>query len=99
MKLYEIKRGAKIVVKCSDGSKYVIFDHIDGMYSYCTTAKGAVVHLGAVTPLKKVKNYYVLKENEKTKKRTKKEVSVLRKTKTQKRGVQKSKPILKRNSR
>ena len=23
----------------------ILFDHIDGMYSYCTTMEGAVIHL------------------------------------------------------
>jgi hypothetical protein len=58
MKLYEISRGSKIYNKCSDGSKWFIFDHIDGMYSYCVTEKGGVVHLSAVAPLKKFKDGY-----------------------------------------
>jgi len=61
-KLYDLPRdkGIKIMLgenfKATDGSKYVTFYHIDGMYSYCTTEKtGAVVHLSAVLPLKKIK--------------------------------------------
>lgn len=53
MKLYDIKKGSKIYAELSDGSDHLIFDHIDGMYSYCTTEKGGVIHLAAVTPLTK----------------------------------------------
>lgn len=64
MKLYELPResNAKIMVEVSDGSSYVIFDHIDGMYSYCATEKGGVVHLSASTPLKKVGDHYEIEE-------------------------------------
>lgn len=59
MKLYDLKHGAKIVNDgISDGSSFIIFDHIDGMYSYCTTEKGGVIHLSASTPLKKVDDHY-----------------------------------------
>ena len=58
MKLYDIKKGRKIYIECSDGSKYIVFDHIDGMYSYCTTQKGGVVHLSASSPLKNYKDGY-----------------------------------------
>jgi len=61
MKLYDIPKNSKIMCEASDGSKYIIFDHIDGMYSYCVTEKGAVVHLGACTELKKKKDHYILK--------------------------------------
>jgi len=61
MKLYEIPRGSKIMCECSDGSEYIIFDHIDGMYSYCTTEKGEVCHLGASEELVKEKDFYKLK--------------------------------------
>lgn len=58
MKLYDLKKGSKILVTASDGSTYVIFDHLDGMYSYCKTEKGGVAHLSASTPLKKVGDHY-----------------------------------------
>lgn len=55
MKLYDLPKGAKITdLECTDGSTYGIFDHIDGMYSHITTEKGAVVHLNASCPMKKV---------------------------------------------
>lgn len=58
-KLYELPRGQNIKiddVECSDGSTYIIFHHIDGMYSYCTTEKGGVIHVSASTELVKVNN-------------------------------------------
>lgn len=61
MKLYDIPEGSKIKLECSDGSEYVIFNHIDGMYSFCTTEKGNVVHLSRFTELIKRKDYYILK--------------------------------------
>ena len=61
MKLYELKRDKGIKIfndSISDGSKYIVFGHIDGMYSYCTTEKGGIIHLSASTPLKKVGGGY-----------------------------------------
>jgi len=54
MVLHELPRdaGVKIYCDCSDDSKYIVFHHVDGMYSYCITEKGAVVHISAMTPLK-----------------------------------------------
>lgn len=63
-RLYELERdkGTKIFLvgrsALIDKSEYIIFGHIDGMYSYCTTEKGAVVHLSATTLLKKVDDGY-----------------------------------------
>lgn len=51
LKLHEIAEKSKIYEESSDGSEFIIFHHIDGMYSYCVTEKGAPVHLSAVTPL------------------------------------------------
>jgi hypothetical protein len=58
MKLYDIPEKSKIYCEVSDGSKYIIFDHPDGMYSYCVTEKGEIIHLSMVTPLKKYKDGY-----------------------------------------
>ncbi len=56
MKLYEIKLPAKIYCKVSDGSTFVICDHLDGMYSYCSTEKDpegkTPFHLSVSTPLR-----------------------------------------------
>ncbi len=65
IKLYDIKKGSRVFVEVSDGSKSIIFDHIDGMYSYCKSENGAIVHLGAVTPLEKVEGGYKIKEENK----------------------------------
>ncbi len=54
LRLYDIDRGAKIFEDVSDGSTFIIFDHLDGMYSYCTTEKGGVIHLQGGTPLEVV---------------------------------------------
>lgn len=58
MKLYDIPRRSKILVDVSDGSSFVIFDHIDGMYSYCETEKGGILHLKATTPLVQYREAY-----------------------------------------
>ncbi len=60
MKLYDIPKNSKIMCECSDGSTYIIFDHLDGMYSYSTTEKGGLIHLSGATPLKKVDDHYEL---------------------------------------
>lgn len=61
MKLYNLERDKGIKIfndTISDGSDYIIFGHCDGMYSYCTTEKGGVIHLSASTPLEKVEGGY-----------------------------------------
>lgn len=64
IRLYDLERdqGIKIFLpapaEISDGSKYIVFGHIDGMYSYCETEKGGVIHLNCSTPLKKVEGGY-----------------------------------------
>jgi len=58
-RLYEIPRNSKIVCDLSDESVYLIFCHLDGMYSYCETENGNIVHLSANAELTKKKNYYV----------------------------------------
>ncbi len=69
-KLYELKKGAKIyeTIASSVGKVFnetpdtdpVIFDHIDGMYSYCYLESDPklVVHLSASTPLEAYKDGY-----------------------------------------
>ncbi len=59
--LYDIPRESKIICETSDGSAYIMFHHLDGIYSYCTTEKGGVVHLSVHQPLKKIEdNIYEL---------------------------------------
>lgn len=51
MFLMDLPKNSKITCQCSDGSSYVIFDHIDGMYSFCKTERGNIVHLHCMTEL------------------------------------------------
>lgn len=62
MKLYELPQKADVKIFCdlSDGSTFLIFDHVDGMYSYCTTEKGAIVHPSASTDVELVEGGYKL---------------------------------------
>jgi hypothetical protein len=62
MKLNEIEKGSKIYEECNDDSKYIIFNHLDGMYSHCTTEKGETVHLSRFTPLKEFEDGYKIDE-------------------------------------
>lgn len=52
------KEGIKIFCDCSDGSTYILFHHIDGMYSYCKTENGGTVHPQAVSKIKPVEGGY-----------------------------------------
>lgn len=63
IKLYDLERdqGIKIFVDpkdISDGSSFIVFHHIDGMYSYCKTENGGLIHLSASTPLVEVEGGY-----------------------------------------
>jgi len=51
IKLLDVPKDSKIMCECSDGSNNLIFRHIDGMYSFCVTEKGNVVHLYCMTEL------------------------------------------------
>ena len=46
MKLFEVPRNTRVMTR--NGDQYN-FKAIDGMYSYCTTDKGEVIHLAAWT--------------------------------------------------
>lgn len=58
MKLHELKKGSIIKCEVSDGSEFVTFDHVDGMYSVCISEKANSVQLSANTPLRKVAEHY-----------------------------------------
>ena len=60
IKLRNIPQNSKIFCEASDGSKFVIFDHLDGSFSHCTTEKGGLTHLYQGAELKKVKGGYEL---------------------------------------
>jgi hypothetical protein len=64
MKLHEIPENSKIYIKADDGSTYITFHHLDGMYSYCETEKGAPVHLRANAELVKHKDGFKIKEEQ-----------------------------------
>lgn len=65
VKLFEIEKGSKIYCEVSDGSKFIIYHHPDGIYSYCKTEKGAVVHLGLMQPLQKFRDGYKIAKKRK----------------------------------
>jgi hypothetical protein len=44
MKLYDVPRNSTIILQ---NGEELEFKHIDGMYSYCVTKEGNVVHLAA----------------------------------------------------
>ena len=58
MKLYEIPDYSKLYIE----DKIVIFDHLDGFYSYCYLQddKTKLVHIKATTEFKKYKDGYKL---------------------------------------
>lgn len=58
MKLHEIEKGSKIKID----NTIIIFDHIDGMYSYCYSEKEPekLLHLSAMTELVKDGEYFTI---------------------------------------
>ena len=61
-KLYELPehQNVKLYFEVSKQKVVVIFDHIDGLYSYCWLEedKTKIVHIKATTPFKKYKDGY-----------------------------------------
>lgn len=55
MKLYELTKGDSFKLAGDDLSPVFIFDHVDGMYSYCTCGT-RVVHLAAFAPVIRINN-------------------------------------------
>ena len=48
MKLYELAKGQQFVVRGPDGLPLVLtFDHVDGMYSFCTDDHERIYHIAA----------------------------------------------------
>lgn len=68
IKLHELepRKKIKIFCECSDGSTYVEFVKVDGMYSVCETEKGGLAHLSVVTPLEPVEGGYIIVDNVET---------------------------------
>lgn len=58
IKLYELPERQGIKIYYED--KVIIFDHIDGYYSYCWLEedKDKIVHIKAITKLEKYKDGY-----------------------------------------
>ena len=54
VRLYDIPENSKIICNVSDGSTWVSFRHLDGMYSYCVSEKGNIYHLYAMSELTEV---------------------------------------------
>lgn len=71
IELYKIKKGSRIKITDENGKHHmIIFHHLDGMYSYCTTEKldrngeATVIHLSALTPLVEHKKYYTIEKRD-----------------------------------
>lgn len=67
IRLYDLEKGTRIKAEVTndEGKKigdFIIFSHIDGMYSYCTveSKEEERVHVPAVQEVKKVGDYYEL---------------------------------------
>lgn len=70
MRLYELPKGAKIFGLEPNGNKddVVVFDHVDGMYSYCTYEDDVLgectLHLLASMPVVKFRDGYIFDASE-----------------------------------
>ena len=68
-KLYELPEKQNIKLYFDDNKKdiVVIFDHIDGLYSYCWLEedKTKIIHIKATTQFKKYKDGYKYVEGDK----------------------------------
>ena len=62
MKLYDIPKGSKI----KDKRGWITFDHIDGIYSFCTVdwveSPDNVCHISAWADLTKEGDHYIINE-------------------------------------
>jgi hypothetical protein len=54
MKLYELSKRHVWVKPTEFEMEPVLFDHIDGMYSFCTNKENEVIHLAAWTEVELV---------------------------------------------
>ena len=70
MDLPRSEKGIRIYLpddaELEDGSNFINFYHLDGMYSYCKTEKGGLIHLSGLTPLVEYKDGYKMKEPDDT---------------------------------
>lgn len=70
LKLMDIPEMSKIFCSCDDGSSYIIFHHLDGMYSYCETEMGNPTHIAVFQELKQVEGGYEFAEEAKDTKKS-----------------------------
>lgn len=62
LRLLDLPLKSKIYCELSDGSMYFIYDHPDGMYSYCVSEKGGTLHIGLAAQFEPFKDGYKLLE-------------------------------------
>lgn len=64
LELRDIKKGSKLYLETDLGEEVFIFDHLDGVYSYCygENNKNRIIHLSFATPLGEYKDGYKIKE-------------------------------------
>lgn len=62
MKLYDLDQGSVIHCEVSDGSEFITFDHVDGIYSFSISEKGNPIHITATAPVRKVGDHYEIDE-------------------------------------
>lgn len=63
IRLYEIPKESKVYF--TDESDFLIFKHIDGMYSYCEFRDEILVHLFVNTPLEPyLDGYKIIEETD-----------------------------------
>ena len=60
MKLYVVPRNTRIKIVGEFTGEEFLFHHIDGMYSYCTTQSGDVVHISASTDVEIVDKHVTI---------------------------------------
>lgn len=59
MKLYELKKGDKIKLEFEDGSKYCVFNGMDGAYAKVTTEKGGRSTFSSLSDIEKKGDEYI----------------------------------------
>lgn len=58
MKLHQLHPKSKIYCEVSDGSTYILYHHIDGIYSFCTSEKDNVINLWGDIELEEFEDGY-----------------------------------------
>lgn len=60
MKLYDVPRNTRVRLSESEEKTEVLFDHVDGMYSYCKDKDGNTIHLAAWTEVEIVNDKEII---------------------------------------